>query len=364
MAKHLIVYGHGQNDPGAIGNGYNERDITRNTLGPYLEKYAKQLKNNTVDFYDKSLNMYYQTQAGRGAYATSTGYASVTELHLDAASSSATGGHVIVKAGFNADAADLRIAQVVKKYVGWWGSVAGSQGISYRNDLLNLNVFARRGIGYRLVEFGFITNANNVRKLTSNLDAIAKEMIQAITGEGVSGGGSATPSKPSPAPKPVVPSTGTGGYKFAVGTQVTFGGVFKDSVSASKANPNIGYIPASKLTKNNGKITRQLKVNNRSVYLIDNGFGWINDGDVSSVGGSGTTAAKPSAPKPTATSGTYTVTSNVGSNLRTGPGTNYSIIATLPKGSVVKYDQKIVSGGYTWLRQPRGGNTYGYIAMV
>lgn len=362
MAKHLIVYGHGQSDPGAVGNGYCERDFTRNVLGPYLEKYARQLKNNTVDFYDKSLDMYTQSRAGRGAYSVSTSYASVTELHLDAASPAATGGHVIVKAGFKADSGDLGIAQVVKKYVGWWGSVAGSQGISYRNDLLNLNVFANRGISYRLVELGFITNANDVRNLKNNLDAIAKEMIKAITGEGVSGGGSAAPSTPKPAPKPQAPSNGSGGYKYAVGTHVTFGGVFTDSVSASKANPNIGYVPASRLAKNNGTITRQLKVNGRSVYLIDNGFGWINDGDVSSVGGS---APKPSAPSnTTAASGTYTVTSSVGSNLRTGPGTNYSIIATLPKGSVVKYDQKIVSGGYTWLRQPRGGNTYGYIAML
>lgn len=361
MAKHLIVYGHGQGDPGAVGNGYCERDFTRNVLGPYLEKYAKQLKNNTVDFYDKSLDMYTQTRAGRGAYSVS-GYASVTELHLDAASAAATGGHVIVKAGFSADSGDLGIAQVIKKYVGWWGSVAGTQGISYRNDLLNLNVFANRGISYRLAELGFITNANDVRNLKNNLDAIAKEMIKAITGEGVSGGGStAAPSAPSK-PKPAAPSTGSGGYKYAVGTHVTFGGVFTDSVSASKANPNIGYVPASKLAKNHGTITRQLKVNNRSVYLIDNGFGWINDGDVSSVGGS--SSPKPAPSNTTAASGTYTVTSSVGSNLRTGPGTNYSIIATLPKGSVVKYDQKIVSGGYTWLRQPRGGNTYGYIAMI
>src|SRR5699024_2238379 len=103
MAKHLIVYGHGQSDPGAVGNGYCERDFTRNVLGPYLEKYARQLKNNTVDFYDKSLDMYTQSRAGRGAYSVSTSYASVTELHLDAASPAATGGHVIVKAGFKAD---------------------------------------------------------------------------------------------------------------------------------------------------------------------------------------------------------------------------------------------------------------------
>ena len=40
MAKHLIVYGHGQGDPGAVGNGYCERDFTRNVLGPYLKKIS------------------------------------------------------------------------------------------------------------------------------------------------------------------------------------------------------------------------------------------------------------------------------------------------------------------------------------
>lgn len=28
----MIVAGHGYNDPGAIGNGYNERDFIRKTL--------------------------------------------------------------------------------------------------------------------------------------------------------------------------------------------------------------------------------------------------------------------------------------------------------------------------------------------
>ena len=54
MATHQFVYGHGAKDPGAGSNGKNERDFTRNTLGPHLEKYARLLKRNTVIFYDKS----------------------------------------------------------------------------------------------------------------------------------------------------------------------------------------------------------------------------------------------------------------------------------------------------------------------
>ncbi len=80
------------------------------------------------------------------------------------------------------------------------------------------------------------------------------------------------------------PAATPASFKYAVGTVVTFGGVFLSSTQAATANAKNGYTPASRLAKNYGTITKQLKVNGRSVYLIDNGFGWINDGDVSRVG--------------------------------------------------------------------------------
>lgn len=90
-----------------------------------------------------------------------------------------------------------------------------------------------------------------------------------------------TASKPTAA----TPSKAPSSFKYGVGTTVTFGGVFLSSEQASTANANNGYIPASRLARNSGKITKQLKAKNgRSTYLIDNGFGWINDGDVSKVG--------------------------------------------------------------------------------
>lgn len=254
MAKYLIVYGHGQGDPGAGGNGYTERDFTRNTLGTHLEKYSKQLTKNTVDFYDKSKNMYIQTQAGGGAYTVSSSYSSITELHLDASgSSSSTGGHVIVKKGFSADKNDLAIAQVVNKYVGWWGSVKGSKGISYRSDLLNLNVFARRGISYRLVELGFITNKTDVNKLVKNIDAVAKELIEAITGEKLKGS-TAAPSKPS-TPKPTTPAKklkgedlpNKGYYKVGVATNIRSGASTSSAIVGSY-NKGQGFNYDSKKT--------------------------------------------------------------------------------------------------------------------
>ena len=59
--------------------------------------------------------------------------------------------------------------------------------------------------------------------------------------------------------------------------------------------------------------------------------------------------------------GKFTVTADEGIVLRWGATTNSSKIGVLPKGSVVKYDAFCHSGGYVWIRQPRGNGQYGYL---
>lgn len=168
-------------------------------------------------------------------------------------------------------------------------------------------------------------------------------------------------SKPNPAPKPnPTPAPNQSGFKYAVGTKVTFGGVFLSSDQASKANPANGYTPANKLARNSGTITKQLKTNGRSTYLIDNGFGWINDGDV--VGGS---APKPSAPAPSNT-GKWVAEKATFIPNRTLPLTvdasgHGGLIANIGAGQAISYDAYMIDANYVWIRQPRS-NGYGYMA--
>lgn len=197
MSKFLCVCGHGQGDPGAQGNGTNEADFTRNELKPALEKWSGKLKSNQIDFYDTSKDMFQQTTANGGAYLVE-GYQSVTEWHLDAAGPGATGGHVIKAIGSTPDTADKGLSNTIKKYVGWSAAFQSSEGFSYRNNLLNLNVFNSRGISYRLVELGFIANETDLKNLRDNLDAIAKAFVEAITGETIDGSGTTEPSDPGP----------------------------------------------------------------------------------------------------------------------------------------------------------------------
>lgn len=198
MKKVLIVCGHGYSDPGAVGNGTNERDFTRYVLKPEIEKWARQLKNTQISFYDINKDLFQDTANGWGLHNISANqYDEVVEIHLDAASPSATGGHVIIHSELNPDSVDLALAQAIKEVVGWWGGVANTQGVNGRNNLLNCTVSKKRGISYRLIEIGFITNPNDMNKIRSNLSYYAKLITEAVSGEKIGG---SVPNAPKPTP--------------------------------------------------------------------------------------------------------------------------------------------------------------------
>jgi len=190
MSKILLVAGHGAGDPGAVNGSDNERDAMR-----ALAKAVKALLPNTVDVYATTRNMYYDTVNGAGMHTTS--YKEVIELHMDSErTGTVRGGHVIIRTGYKPDALDKRLADAVKHLVGIKGQFLNAQGFSYRTNLLNLNIAARRGISYRLVEFGFISNVQDRKAMITEVNNAAERIASAITGKAV------TPQKPAP-PKEV-----------------------------------------------------------------------------------------------------------------------------------------------------------------
>lgn len=190
--KILIASGHGYNDPGAVGNGTNERDFIRKYIAPNIQKYLKQA-GHSVDLYGGSKqdqNLYTDTAYGErignhkdyGMYwVHRQKYDIVVELHLDAASASASGGHVIISNQWPADKVDKDISNCLKTTVGT------IRGIDPRNDLLNANVAGRLGTNYRLVEMGFITNKKDMNYLKKNYDKFSKELAGAINGKPIGG---------------------------------------------------------------------------------------------------------------------------------------------------------------------------------
>src|SRR5699024_3483128 len=61
--KFVLVAGHGYNDPGATGNGTNERDFIRKNIIDNVAKYLRQA-GHTVTLYDKKQDMYQDTAYG------------------------------------------------------------------------------------------------------------------------------------------------------------------------------------------------------------------------------------------------------------------------------------------------------------
>lgn len=186
--KLFIIAEHGAGDPGAVGSGFTEAERVR-ALASRIAAYGGE----NVVVGDTSRNWYKDN--GISKLTIPKDY-QILELHMDSANSSARGGHVIIKSGFSADKYDEALAEMIG------GMLPGrSKTIVGRSDLANVNRAAQKGYGYRLMECGFISNAEDVRIFNDKIDDIAKGILGAF------GIGKATEATPNPIEKPVdIPS--------------------------------------------------------------------------------------------------------------------------------------------------------------
>lgn len=167
MAHVFLICGHGAGDSGAVGNGYQEQERVR-ALGARI----KALGGDYVTLADTSKNWY--KTAGINTLTIPKDW-QILELHMDSGAASAHGGHVIIKKGYTADKYDNALAKMLKEIL-----PGRSNMIAGRSDLANVNRAAAKEYGYRLVEFGFISNANDVKIFNSRMDDIAEGVLKAF----------------------------------------------------------------------------------------------------------------------------------------------------------------------------------------
>lgn len=169
MARIFIIAGHGGNpyDSGATGNGYTEAERVR-----VLAQRIKDRGGDAVMLGDMSRNYY--ADNGISSLTIPKDY-QIVELHMDSASASARGGHVIINAAFEPDSYDNALAKGISSIFPGRSTI-----LAKRSDLANPKRAAAKGYGYRLIECGFISNATDVGIFNANLDQIADMILGAF----------------------------------------------------------------------------------------------------------------------------------------------------------------------------------------
>lgn len=168
MARVFIIAGHGAGDCGAVGNGYTEAERVR-----ALAYRCKALGGDNVMLGDTSQNWYADNGISR---LTIPKDYQIAELHMDSASASARGGHVIIQAGIGgADQYDNALADYIST-----AFPGRASKIVEHSDLANPGRAAAKGYGYRLIECGFITNATDVSIFNTKMDEHAAGILAAF----------------------------------------------------------------------------------------------------------------------------------------------------------------------------------------
>lgn len=166
MNKLFIICGHGGNpyDPGAIGNGYKEAEQVRK-----LGKRIKELGGDKVVLGDISQNWY--ATGGITTYPFEKG-TEILELHMDANDKpDPKGGHIIIDADFMPDDYDKKLAEMISTMF------PGRAQNLYRRNLANTNRAQAKGVSYRLIECGFITNPDDAAKFEKEYDTLARKIL-------------------------------------------------------------------------------------------------------------------------------------------------------------------------------------------
>lgn len=184
MAKLFVIAGHGAGDCGAVGNGYQEAERVR-----ALAQRIKDFGCANVVLGDFNRNYYKDN--GISSLTISKEY-KIIELHMDSGVSTARGGHIIIKEGFKPDSYDNALAKLVGDVFPGRSSV-----IEGRTDLANVKRAANKGYNYRLLECGFISNAEDVKIFNTRMDDIAKGILNCF---GIGSGSAVPPTQNTPAP--------------------------------------------------------------------------------------------------------------------------------------------------------------------
>ena len=191
MAHLYIIAGHGAGDPGACGNGYQEAERVR-----ALAQRIKDFGGDGVTLHPFADNAYASKAIDRLMIPKDW---QICELHMDSASATARGGHVLIKPGFAPDDYDKALSSFIS-------DMFPGRAETLRNQQLgNATRAAARGFGYRLLECCFISNAADVERFNACMDDLARGILGCF---GIAAGDAPVQTPNPPAESAPAPSTG------------------------------------------------------------------------------------------------------------------------------------------------------------
>lgn len=166
--KILLIAGHGAGDPGAIGCGYREADLTRELVTlvkPLLEGFCD------VTVYDFNRKMAADLKTKTYNFKA---FDYVLEFHFNAANTAAKGTEVLTHTKSGKHAVNTLILENMK-VLGF-----NVRGEKKRADLIVMNNCFAQGVNYSLFETCFIDNQADMTLYETKKHLIASAVANAI----------------------------------------------------------------------------------------------------------------------------------------------------------------------------------------
>lgn len=243
--KILLISGHGAGDSGAVGCGHKEADLTRTATSILSGKFAA---------YDVSVTRYpvardaYQDNRNGSLAVHLDGFDLVIEVHFNSYNGEAYGTEVLYKpSGMKA------LASKVSAAIASCGFY--NRGAKRRTDLANMNLCARLGVPYILIETCFIDNSDDMTRYGKQIYSVWDKVASAVCAyygirKLASGGQPVTTDKtPKPIQKPATEAKkdllAVDGYWGQATTKAAqkYFGTYVDGIVSNQPMVNRKYLP-------------------------------------------------------------------------------------------------------------------------
>lgn len=235
--KILLISGHGAGDPGAIGSGYKESDLTRE---------ATNILYGKLKAYDLGVTRYptnhnaYEDNKKSNMQVSFASYNLVIEVHFNSYNKKAHGTETLYKA-----ASIKPLAEKVTDAIASFGFT--DRGVKKRTDLLNMNTCYRKGVSYILIETCFIDNAEDMKRYKTNIYNIWGKVAKTICDyygikENASNGQAVAVKKPTKKATSKIDVDGSWGQDTTRLAQKVFG-TSVDGVVSNQPMANKRYLP-------------------------------------------------------------------------------------------------------------------------